>query len=351
MKAMSPVRLGSRAIGDGHPIFVMADVGLTNGGDVDHSMELINIASDLGVDAIKFQMIGPDVLLGDKTVEYTYPTLNDGNITENMYEMFSALTYSDSEWQKIADYARAKGLEFICTAHYLGAVAKLEALNVALHKICTWSLTHKRLIQAIGRTCKPLMLDTGAVTTTSLLELMGWHAESGGRGAIILHDFHTTDFAEMNFQAIPYMKQLLGCPVGYTPQGRDTTMDFMSVGLGVNVLEKRLTLSRGIPKNGHIKALEPDEFRSWLQDVRNLERAQGIASVLPTRADMEQSRRYFKSLYLKEDAAAGQVLEEHMLEARRPGTGISARRIDSYLGRRLARSLKAEHMLCEADFQ
>ncbi len=345
------VAVGNKVIGDGHPIYIMADVGLTNGGDLDRAMKLIDCVAELGVDAIKFQMIGPETLLGDKSVEYTYPTLKDGSITENMYEMFKGLSYTEEQWSTIANYARQKNLEFICTAHYLGAVPILERVGVNIHKICTWSVTHKRLVQEIGKTGKPLMLDTGASTAAELSELFAWHGAAGGRGVVILHDFHTAERDEMNFRAIPYMKRTYAAPVGYTPQGRDLDMDFMAIGLGASILEKRITLDRSIPKNGHIKALEPDEFKDWLGRVRQLEASLGMANVLPTKTDLEQTKRYFKSLYSKVDIRAGEVLSDEHLEARRPGTGISARLVDDVCGRRAARDIPKETILNWDDFQ
>ena len=345
------VAIGNKNVGDGHPIYIMADVGLTNGGDIERAMRLINIVAEMGVDAIKFQMIGPDTLLGDKTVEYTYTTFNDGPVTENMYDMFRALSYSDEQWFSIASYARQRGLEFICTAHFMGAIPILERIGVNIHKICTWSATHKRLVQEMGKTGKPLMLDTGASTASGLNDVFDWHAGSGGRGAVILHDFHTTDCSDMNFRAILHMKTTYGVPIGYTPQGRDIDMDFMAIGLGVNVLEKRITTDRSIPKNGHNKALEPDEFADWLRRVRALEASLGLAAVVPTKADIDQTRQYFKSLYTKKDISTGALLTDDVLEARRPGTGISARAIDEVCGRRAARDIPKETMLAWTDLQ
>tara|TARA_R110002110_G_scaffold2830_1_gene14153 strand:+ start:84251 stop:85315 length:1065 start_codon:yes stop_codon:yes gene_type:complete len=340
-----PVVVGSKKIGDGHPIYIMADVGLTNGGDIKRTFELIDIAYEIGVDAIKLQMIGPDTLLGDKSVTYTYPTLKDGDITENMYEMFSKLTYTASEWNKIANYTRSKGLEFICTSHYMGAVPLLEDIGVNIHKICTWSMTHKRLVQSIGKTRKPMMLDTGAFSTETLSRTLEWHLQAGGRGSVILHDFHTKENTEMNFNSIPFMKNRFNQPVGYTPQGRDYDMDFLSIGLGVNMLEKRLTTDRGIPENGHIKALEPDEFRDWFKRVKVLEQSLGVANVIPTFSDLEQSKVYFKSLYLKFDVEVGERITDEMIEARRPGIGIPASEIDNIIGRKMLVKKNKETML------
>lgn len=346
---VSPVRIGDKNIGDGHPIYIMADLGLTNGGDIERTFQLVNIAASMGVDAIKFQMIGPDNLLGDKTIEYTYPTLNDGSKTENMYSMFSKLNYTNEEWLKIANYVRSKGLEFICTAHTIEALPILEEINVNVHKICTWSMTHKRLIQAIGKTGKPLMLDTGMFTTQTLAKTLDWHIQSGGRGSLILHDFHTKNNTQMNFKAIPFMKSFFGSPVGYTPQGRDNDMDFMSIGLGVNILEKRLTVDRSIPENGHIKALEPDEFANWIKRVKELEQTLGYSTVLPTDDDRDTSAWAFKSLFLNCELKAGEIIKDSMLSARRPGDGISAADVDAVAGKKTSRNLNKETKLVWSD--
>lgn len=346
-----PVKVGEKYIGDGHPIYIMADLGLTNGGDLERTFQLIDVAQQAGVDAVKFQMIEPDKLLGDKTVEYTYPTLNDGPITENMFDMFSALNYTESQWLAIAEYTRSKGLEFICTAHVIEAVPVLEKIGVNIHKICTWSMNHKRLIQEIGRTGKALMLDTGMYTSSTLTRTLDWHAEAGGRGAVLLHDFHTTNYEQMNFRAIEYMKEQFGYPVGYTPQGRDFDLDFMSIGLGVNILEKRLTLDRGIPKNGHIKALEPVEFQDWIKRVRELELALGYKNVLPTNDDIDTSKWAFKSLYVNTVVKKGEIIKDEVITAKRPGNGIPADMVDEVCGRIASRNIEKDTMLSWDDFQ
>lgn len=346
----SSIKLGSNYIGDGNPIYIIADLGLTNGGDIERAFKLIDIAAKLKVDAVKFQMIEPDKLLGDKSDNYTFQTFKDGPKTENYYKMFSELTYTEEQWAKIANYTRSKKLEFICTAHVLEAVSILEKVGVNIHKICTWSITHKRLIQEIGKTEKPLILDSGMFTISNLSRTLDWHSSSGGRGAIILHDFHTNNNNQMNFRAIPFIKKEFGLPVGYTPQGRDSDMDFMSIGLGVNVLEKRLTIDRSIPKNGHIKSLEPNEFNLWIKRVKELENSLGIFNVLPTADDIKLSKIYFKSLYANQDIKKDEIITNKMISARRPGDGIPANLIDSVCGKKVFHDIKKNTKLKKEDF-
>ena len=120
----------------------------------------------------------------------------------------------------------------------------------------------------------------------------------------------------------------------------DNDMDFMSIGLGVNILEKRLTVDRSIPKNGHIKALEPGEFMQWIKRVRELELTLGFNNVLPTDDDREFSKKFFKSLYVNQDIKEGDIIYDDMLLARRPGDGIPVNYVDNVCGKRVSRDIE-----------
>ena len=80
MDQKNSVKIGRKKIGDRNPIYIIGDIGLTNGGNLERTFKLIDTLCNLGVDAVKFQMIKPDELLGDKKINYTYPTLKKGNI-------------------------------------------------------------------------------------------------------------------------------------------------------------------------------------------------------------------------------------------------------------------------------
>ena len=91
------IKINNKYIGDNNPIYLIADLGLTNGGDIERTFKLIDISSKLKVDAVKFQLIGPEHLLGDKKISYTFPTLSKGRIKQNMFKMFKELEYSNEQ--------------------------------------------------------------------------------------------------------------------------------------------------------------------------------------------------------------------------------------------------------------
>ena len=152
-------------------IFIIADLGLTNGGSLQRALELVQVAGELGVDAVKFQMLDSEELLGDKSAEYTYPTIINGTKTENMYEMFLGLEFNDTEWRTIKAECDKLGLGLIITCHVQSAVERLNKLDLPVNKICSWSLSHFKMIKSLAQNGKPLILDTGPIDEKELNEI------------------------------------------------------------------------------------------------------------------------------------------------------------------------------------
>lgn len=344
---ISSVKIGSKKIGPGYPIFVVADLGLTCGGDIHETMELIEISAEIGVNAVKFQMLDADALLGDKDVTYTYPTLLNGHQTENMYTMFKGLEFSDTQWAAIRDKAYEKNLEMIVTAHYEGAVSRINRLDLPINKICTWSLSHQRLLRLLAANGKDLVIDMGTIDEAELLELHSFYVDNGGGQVVILHDFHTENASESNFRALSRYENL-GFVYGYAPQGRKDWLDYMAVGQGISIIEKRLTLDRERPRNGYWKALEKEEFINWLANLRECEKSLGTSEIKPTLKDLEQAKKYYKSAWLNQDVNEGDLIKEDHFIFKRPGTGILSGRITNfYCGKRYTKFHKKGEMLNE----
>ena len=324
-------------------IFIMADLGLTNGGSLGRALELIEVASELGVDCVKFQMIDSDELLGDKTFEYTYPTILHGDRTENMYEMFLGLEFSDYEWREIKNKCDELGVGLIITCHVESAVQRINSLDLPVNKICTWSLNHYRMIERLAGNGKPLIIDTGTIDLNELNDLKNFYNLHGGGEVIVLFDFHTENLSDINFQSI---KQLLsaGYRVGYTPQGRSDWFDYMAIGLGITILEKRLTLSRTKPSNGHWKSLEPSEFSDWMKKVNECAIAYGENTFSGTESDIQGSLKWYKSAWLVKDVKKGELISEDAFIYKRPGIGVSSKEMRNYIGQEFRRDFSEGEM-------
>src|SRR5438552_9676657 len=93
--------LGSRAIGEGQPCFVLAEVASAHGGAVDAALRMLEAAFKMGADGIKFQLFRANLLVVKR-----HPGRKD----------FDQIELSEKEWKKVLKAARASGLALFVEA-------------------------------------------------------------------------------------------------------------------------------------------------------------------------------------------------------------------------------------------
>lgn len=348
MSSKQVISLGAKDVGGENPCFLAAEAGTTCNGNLSMAKELIDLAADAGFDAIKFQTIGPDSNLSDKTVRYRYKTL-DGWAEENMYEMFKGLVFQTAEWQEIARYTRSKRLIFFSTADYLEGVDTLEACDVPIHKSGSWDVTYEPLIIKMAKTGKPLMLDLGPAALADIVRFVELSRQYGTGAAILLHDFHTDVAAQMNMRNIPYLQEMFGLPVGFSAPGRQDDLDIIAVTLGADLIEKRITLSRKIPGHHHALSIEPSELKPWVERIRWAEASLGSREVRPSEADVADSQKYFRSICTLRPIRRGEPYTPENLDGKRPGDGIPTKYLDQFWGRSAPLDFEADRLLTWKD--
>ncbi len=343
MTSGSAVRVADRQIGGGAPCFLAAEVGTTCNGDMNAAKALVDAAAEAGLDAIKFQTIDPNQL-ADRSIVYRYKTM-EGWAEENMYSMFKGLVFRPDEWEAIAAYVRSKGLMFLSTVDYVEGVDLLEACRVPAHKNGAWDVTYEPLIIKMARTGKPLMLDLGPATLAHIVRYIELANQHGSGQVILLHDFHTDEPTEMNLRNISYLKDAFAVPVGFSAPGRQDDLDILAIGLGADLVEKRLTLDRRAQGHHHAVSLEPAEMKQWVERIRIAEHALGSREIRPSRADAADAKKYFRSICTARPIRRGEAYSSENLVGKRPGTGIPTSYIECFWGRPAREDLPADTLL------
>lgn len=345
---MVEIKIGSGAIGPGQPCYLVVEVGTTCMGDLNKALQLVAAVKKAGADAVKFQVIDPTQISGD---DVTYPVNTNGVVTQvSMKDMFQKLVFDESSWKKIADEARALGVDFFATVDYLDGVDMLDRIGVEAHKIGAWDATYKQLIEKIGKTGKPMFADLGPTTEQQARDIVVWYMAAGGSAVLFMHDFHTQDDTQMNMRAIEKLNEMFPWPAGFSSPAHDDDLDVAALALGAAYLEKRLILSRSDFAFHAHESLEPHELKAWVQRIRHVERALGRAVIEPSDKDHAGSFEYYRSVCSLRDIRAGEVFSEANLGAKRPGTGIPTCRMDELLGRKAVRDIPMNTLLAEGDF-
>lgn len=338
------LRIRDRAIGEGCPLFVIAETGVTCNYDMTLSKELIDAVKDAGADAIKFIFWFPDEIMSDRTITYSYDTV-EGPRSENMYAMLETLRFSFEQWVELKRYADERGVIVFSTVNSPTGVEWAEKLGLEAYKLSSWDYNYVPLWRRIAALGKPMIIDTGPVNTTEVAQALQLMKDAGNDQSVLVHCPHAERPAEVNMRSIPYMRAAFNSIVGFSSKGRESETDIMAVALGASVLEKRLTMRRTLPGHHHILSLEPNEFADYVRMVRDVQASLGVLDLVPSSADLAERPKWFRHLVATRDLRRGTRLTEHMLDGKRPEAGISPAYLEMFLGRELKRDLRADEAI------
>jgi N-acetylneuraminate synthase len=266
------VRIGTSAVGDGAPVYVIAEIGLNHNGSVDTAIQLIDVAADAGAQAVKFQKRTPAI----STPEHMKNTPRDtpwGMMTYLEYRY--RVEFAREQYVDIGDYATLRGLDWFASPWDEPSVDFLEDLNVVAHKVASASVTDIGMLQALAATGKPIILSTGMSTLDQIdraVEVLGT------KRLVILHATSTYPLPaeEANLRTIMTLQQrYAGVPIGYSGHERGLQISLAAVALGAVAVERHITLDRTMWGSDHAASLEPQGFAHLVRDIRVIGEAMG----------------------------------------------------------------------------
>lgn len=94
---MNRVRIGNRWVGEGEPCFIIAEAGSNHNGKIEQALQLIDIAVEVGADAVKFQIYSADTLYSENSAAYP---------------IIQSIETPRAWLRQLADHAHKKGILF-----------------------------------------------------------------------------------------------------------------------------------------------------------------------------------------------------------------------------------------------
>jgi N-acetylneuraminate synthase len=265
------IKIGNKQVGDGHPTYIIAEIGINHNGRVEIAKELIKAASDAGVDAVKFQK---------RTPELCVPEHQKSLMRDTPWGYISYLDYrykvefGQDEYQEIAEYCKALGIDWLASAWDDESLAFIEAFDPPAHKIPSALLTDHALLRAIKATGKPAILSTGMSTMEEI------HKAVEILDVDNLLICHTTSSYpcppdELNLRMIQTLMDNFNCPIGYSGHEVGLVTSVIAVGLGACLVERHVTLDRAMWGSDQAASVEPQGVRTLVKYIRVTEKALG----------------------------------------------------------------------------
>ncbi|HWS65302.1 MAG TPA: N-acetylneuraminate synthase family protein [Steroidobacteraceae bacterium] len=264
------VNIAGRAVGDGNPCYVVAEIGINHNGDMELAKRLINVAIAAGCDAVKFQK---------RTVDVVYTPAELAKVRESPFgttngELKRALEFGKEQYQEIDAHCKNSGIVWFASPWDEASVDFLESFNVPCHKVASASLTDDNLLRHIRATEKPIIISTGMSTMTQIehaVEVLG------KENLIVLHSTSTypASYDELNLRVIPILAQRFNVTIGYSGHETGIPSSVAAVALGAKMVERHLTLDRAMWGSDHAASLEPNGITRLVRDIRLVETAFG----------------------------------------------------------------------------
>ncbi len=265
------IRIGNKMVGDGHPVYIIAEVGINHNGDLESAKRLIDAAHHAGVDAVKFQK---------RTPELCVPMEQRNQMRETPWGYITYMDYriktefGDKEYAEIDRYCKEVGIDWFVSVWDEEAVDFMEKFNPVCYKIPSASLTDQVLLKHLRSTGRPLILSTGMSTSHQINDAVNF---VGQENLAITHATSTypCDPHELNLRMIETLRKTFTCPIGYSGHEVGLVTSAVAVGMGACMVERHITLDRALWGSDQAASVEPGGFEKLVKYIRVTEMAVG----------------------------------------------------------------------------
>jgi len=348
---MKTIKIGDRIIGEGHPVFIIAEAGVNHNGDIKIAKKLVDVASAANADAIKFQTFKTDELVTPYTPSADYQIKNIGK-KQTQFEMLKQLELDYKDFIKLKEYCDKKNIIFLSTSHTFDAIDFLEDL-VPAYKFGSGDITNIPALEYAASKHKPMIISTGMATIKEIKTAVDTIRRQKNNKIVCLHC--TTNYPcppnEVNLRSMIFIRNKLNCLVGYSDHTLGILVPLLAVSMGACVIEKHFTLRKDLIGPDHKASLEPHELNELIKKIREVEIILGEFEKKPTDSEKKLKKIVRKSLVAEQNIRRGSILKREMISIKRPEGGIPPRFIDRVIGRRAKRNIRKNEFIKFSDIE
>lgn len=328
--------IGGACIAPGQPMRVIAEIGLNHDGDAEIAHRLIEACADAGAWAVKLQVFDASELLTEDAPPPAHVE------AASLRAFFARYQLHADAYEALARHASDRGLAMIATAFDAPSLTLLQRLGMAAFKIASGDLTHVLLIEQVARSGRPMILSTGMSTEADVDAALGWARTAGAETLALLHcvSAYPIPDDQQNLAAVGRLARTYSVPVGLSDHGMGADAALLAFAQGATLYERHVHLPGTNAIDAPVSST-PGELADLVRRLARAAAAMGDGARTPRpaeRANLGPSRR---GLYARRAVAAGQVIAEADIVARRPVTALGAEYARALIGSRAPRDVPA----------
>ena len=297
MKSRFPkeIKIGSRMVGEGHPAYIIAEIGANFDNDIDKAKRLIDAAKECGADCAKFQSFLAEKIVSEKGFASMQLKGIHGSWGRPVHEIFREAEFPRKWHKEISDYCKKVGIDFSTSPYDFEAVDLCMELDVPFIKMGSGDITWLEMLEYIARKNKPMILATGDATMSEIDEAIRTIEATGNNQLILLQCItnYPSKIESANINVLKTYQTAFNILTGYSDHAPGPVVTLGSIALGGIVIEKHFTLNKKLLNADHKISMEPKEFLIMSKKIKRLLEILGTKTIIPTLAE---KKKRFKNL-------------------------------------------------------
>ena len=277
---MEDLKVSNILIGNEHPAFIIAEVGINHNGSIENAMKLIDEAYKSGASSVKFQ-----TYITEKRVEKDAP----------IFDILKQCELSFEDQEKLFKYASEIGLVAFSTPFDDESVDFLTEIDTPLLKVASFDIVNRPLLEKISDAKTPSIVSRGMATESELDAAYDLFNEKSVSLAILhcISAYPIQSLDSINMSTIGYLRDRYKCLIGFSDHTIGPATSICAVSMGAKVIEKHFTLDKNDDGPDHVMSADPSEMLEMVKGIRDVERMVGKPTTgpIPEEQDILQYRR------------------------------------------------------------
>lgn len=327
---------------------IIAEAGINHNGKINLAKKLIKAAASSGADYIKFQTYNTEKMIVPNA-KLAFYQKNNITETKTQFEMLKKYELRKDFYKVLINYAKINKIKFLSSPFDEESITLLNKYNLDFIKIPSGEIDNFPYLRNLGKLKKKIILSTGMSTlkeiNLAIKTLTKYGTKMRDISLLHCHSAYPSNLSNLNLNAIKFLRKKFKLRVGFSDHSTSINVPSIAVALGAEIIEKHLTLNNKMSGPDHKASVNPKNFKSMVNLIRQTEKTLGSGKKIPSRNELKNKPFARKSLVANADIKKGELFSEKNLTTKRPGLGISPMKFNYYLNKKAKKNYSKDDLI------
>lgn len=343
------IKIQKKKINNNKKTFIIAEIGLSHEGSLGLAKYFVDLCSQGGADAVKFQMHLPE----EESSQHEKFRVKFSSQDKTRFDYWKRTSFNFYEWKELINHCKKKKIIFLCSPFSLLAAKHLNKLSVPAWKIASGEFNNKLLLKYISSISKkPMILSTGLSDMKEIKNIVKYLKKLKINFSLLqCTSEYPTKITRVGHTMINKLKKEFNVPIGLSDHSGCLNSAIAGIAMGAAIIEFHVVLEKNYFGPDSASSITFKDlklitgFNNDFNEIKN-------SNIKKTNSKKLLNMRYLfnKSLIASRDIKKGSKISLKDLKDVKPNIGISATNFEKIIGRKTKKNLKKGSFFDFKDF-